>query len=240
MGKIRAAVILGLMLATTVSSGQGPPAGSTLDAAARIDYGWLTGDTAMIRAARESLEGQDAEIWSTYLRAYAAYRTAELLVAHGRSPGPELERCDREASRAASDEAVEVEAELVLAACAALSAREEPLRAVLHTRRFRQALTRALEIDGDNPRLALVRLRYTSPVEVSAEAVVAGFRASRGRYAFPDWGEAEALVLLGEQRLSDGDRRAARDLVEEALLIAPDYGQAQALLRSLEARAAAN
>jgi Tfp pilus assembly protein PilF len=56
---------------------------------------------------------------------------------------------------------------------------------------------------------------------IAIDTVVTAFRDARA--GFPDWGEAEALLALSEQRLAAGDLRGARDALEETLLIAPDY-----------------
>ena len=42
----------------------------------------------------------------------------------------------------------------------------------------------------------------------------------------PDWGEAEALTALAAAALDRGQTRTARDFVERALLLAPDYSAA--------------
>ena len=39
----------------------------------------------------------------------------------------------------------------------------------------------------------------------------------------PDWGEAEALAALAAAALERGQTRVARDFIERALLLAPDY-----------------
>lgn len=105
---------------------RGEPAGPTLDAAARIEYGWLTGDATLIRAARESLAGRSSDPWATYLRAYASYRMAELAIGAGVAARSELETCEREAGQASARAEVAAEAELMIAACAALAAGAEP------------------------------------------------------------------------------------------------------------------
>jgi len=52
----------------------------------------------------------------------------------------------------------------------------------------------------------------------------------------PDWGQVEALTMLGETYLQRGDPVAARDALERALVMAPDYRQAQQLLQSAATR----
>jgi hypothetical protein len=50
----------------------------------------------------------------------------------------------------------------------------------------------------------------------------------------PEWGEAEALARLGEIALQRGEPRVARDFIERALLLAPDYWFALALRSKLQ------
>ncbi len=54
---------------------------------------------------------------------------------------------------------------------------------------------------------------------IPPDADAAEAAAAPGR----DWGEPEALAQLGELRLLDGRTLEARDLIERALLAAPDY-----------------
>jgi hypothetical protein len=210
------------------------------DAAARIDYGWYTGDRALILAARETLEPGTAEPWTRYLRAYAAYRAGQLDLARGVDAGRELASCTADADIAAGDEEVAAEASVLAVACSAMAAAAEPLRAVWHQRRLRAALEQAEALAADNPRLLLVRQRHLADAGVTVEAVVGAFRGRRGSNAFPDWGEAEALLLQSEQQLAAGDLRGARDALEETLLIAPDYTAALELKARIGALTAAN
>jgi hypothetical protein len=218
--------------------------GELRDAAARIDYGWYTADVGLIASASDTLAARADGPWVHYLRAYAAYREAELRQARGARAGTAIDRCEREAESAASVAEAEAEAAVLIAACAALAAAEEPLRALLHERRFRQAVARAAALDRDNPRLALVVLSYDrdgdSGLVFAPSAAVDAFRARDRAGGFPDWGEVSALTWLGERRLDEGDPRAARDLLEEALLIAPDHSAALALRRRISDLAQAN
>ena len=214
------------------------PAAALRDAAARIDYGWYTGDVALIHAARDSLDasGRDAEALS--LRAYAGYRGGRLAVAFGTASADELEACvtDAEAAMDAGDGNLAVEANVLIAACSALSAAAEPLRSVWHQRRLRQAIAAAGTLAPDNPRLLLVSRLHLDDISLPIESVVAAFR-SKGA-DFPDWGEAEARLLLAEHCLANGDLRGARDALEETLLIAPDYTAALDLRERISALAA--
>jgi tetratricopeptide (TPR) repeat protein len=217
--------------------------GGLRDAAARIDYGWYTGDIGLVAAAGDSLAVQRDGPWVHYLRAYAAYREADLRQARGAAAKAAIDTCEREAESAAEARDVEAEATVLIAACAVLAAREEPARALLHQRRFRQALGHSVGLDRTNPRLWLIALTYDrddgNDLPFDPVAAVEAFRA-REELAYPDWGEAEALTRLGEFRLDEGNLRAARDLIEEALLIAPDYSTARRLQGRLAELAQAN
>jgi len=210
------------------------------DAAARIDYGWFTEDLGLITAARDSLQTRPSDPWTSYLHAYASYRAAQLAQARGRPAAAFLDDCRTSAGAVAGDAEAEAEAAVLIAACAALAAAAEPLRAVLHQRRQRQALARAGALEPNNPRLWLVAFLHAGddPAAPAPDAMLDAFRARDGAFGFPDWGQAEALTAVGARRLESGDLRGARDLLEEALLIAPDYRTALELRRRISSQAA--
>ena len=58
-------------------------------------------------------------------------------------------------------------------------------------------------------------------------AVVEAFDAWTPSIDDPDWGHAEALTALAADALERGQVRTARDLIERALLLAPDYRAAR-------------
>jgi hypothetical protein len=221
-------LVSGSLQAAEVDSG-------LLDVAARIDYGWMTGDLALITAADETLAGRAGNAWSHYLRSYAAFRAAQLALANGGLAVDRLEDCNAEAEQAFESDEAAVEASVLLAACSAMASREQPLRAVLHQRRMRQGLEYAANEEPANPRLLLIAARYDPDGLIvprpTAQMLLAAFRADESLDAFPNWGEAEAMTLVAEARLQVGDVRGARDLLEQALLIAPDYSVAIALRR---------
>ena len=95
----------------------------------------------------------------------------------------------------------------------------------------------------DNPRIKLVQAicapnTAADPAAVERwRAVVASFEAAPpSRPGKPDWGHVEALTMLGETYLQRGDPVAARDALERALVLAPDYRQAQQLLQAAAQR----
>jgi len=67
-----------------------------------------------------------------------------------------------------------------------------------------------------------------------ARRAVAAFETERaGPEGLPGWGAAEAYLLLGQDLLAHNDPVGARDALERALLLAPDYAQARRLMAKL-------
>jgi hypothetical protein len=77
---------------------------------------------------------------------------------------------------------------------------------------------------GGNKERALSKLRQT----------VAAFETERAdTERLPGWGAAEAWLLLARDLLDHGDSVGARDALERALLIAPEYAQARRLMTKI-------
>jgi uncharacterized protein HemY len=72
--------------------------------------------------------------------------------------------------------------------------------------------------------------------EKTLRRAVAAFEAERqGVARTPGWGGADAYVALGRLCLNRGDLLAARDALEHALLLAPEFSAARKLLSSITA-----
>jgi tetratricopeptide (TPR) repeat protein len=208
------------------------------DVAARIDYGYYAGDRAVLAAARDGLQDQsDDDAWVLYYRAYAAFRLAALEHHHGGPAGALLDDCIDSAEAATKTLVPSVEAWVLVAACSELAAAGEPLRSVLHQRRVEQALRAGRADQPDNPRLKLVEAWHSADGDAglasadtkTLEAALAAFDSRDDPFAMPNWGEAEVLTALADVHLGRGDVRQARDYVERALLLAPDFSAALAV-----------
>lgn len=106
---------------------------------------------------------------------------------------------------------------------------------------------KALVLAPRNPRVLLLEAigdyqhpKAQSPKESAApacgkfKAVAEVFETERADVDHvPGWGAAEAYTWLGRCYLDTGDGNAARDALERALLIAPEYGQARRLLATI-------
>ena len=102
-----------------------------------------------------------------------------------------------------------------------------------------KSMRTALTLGAENPRVLFINALCSPDAEGDPAAierwrgVVAKFEAAPpSQPGKPDWGHAEALTLLGESYLKQGEMVAARDVLERALVLAPDYRQAQKLLQT--------
>jgi hypothetical protein len=214
------------------------------DLAGRIDYGFYVGDARAITDAAAALKRMsDSDSAVRYYRAFASFRLAQL---GGERAANDAESCVKNATveqpteqltRAAADARARasVESWLLVAVCSGLTAHVAPGKGLARDKRLQQALARARELEPSNPRIALIDAWLVSARPALADASVrdeAAKKLEAAADAFaawspppdaPDWGEAEALAALAELHLTRGELRDARDLIERALLVAPDY-----------------
>jgi hypothetical protein len=224
---------LPLALAAAALAAKAAPSPELLDLAARVHYGYYQSEPRTIEAAIAALDRLADSPEVAYYKDFAALRRAQL----GAADPPGLARlgaCARRDVPTALDKRLAAEAWVLIAACAQLAGDQG---------RRDRALARARERDDDNPRIALVEVwaAATASATEAAElerfaaklaAAVAAFDAWTPSIDDPDWGHAEALTAMAAAAMKRGQARAARDLVERALLLAPDYRAA------LEVRAA--
>jgi hypothetical protein len=218
--------------------------GDLADLGARVSYGFYAEEPAVVAAAAAALDDlPETDVRIAYLRGLAALRLAQLR-AMGASARAEIDRCLDFAATAAKLEPTSAEPWVLAAACEAYRAGDDLLRGRLHGRRFDQAVDHIRRLDADNPRLALIIARRESDGVAATEdqhgQPASALESTLGRYASDgaarlgaDWGEPEALLLLGQRYLMHGDMRAARDMVEHALLLAPGYRDALRLQQRL-------
>ena len=200
------------------------PSAEVLDLAARVHYGYYHAEPRTIDAAAAALArlGDSPDV--LYYRDFAALRRAQL-GDNDRAGAERLRACAQRDPQPKLDKRFAAEAWVLAAACAQVAGDEG---------RRDHALALARERDDDNPRIALVEAWAMAPADgtdapqgevVSAKltAAVEAFDAWEPALDDPDWGEAEALTALAALALERGQTRAARDFIERALLLAPDY-----------------
>jgi hypothetical protein len=218
------------------------------DVESRIQYAYYTEDAGALRnlegaiaadASHDSLHGYYAALLAWRL-ALLAQHSAAAAAAPGSSATQLAQRCVRETDAALAAQADFADALALRAVC---------LRAGgAHTfagYRAHRDLDRALQLAADNPRVLLADAmndyQLTGDHGGNKERAldklrraVAAFEAERsGAQRLPGWGAAEAWLLLGRDLLDNGDPVGARDALEHALLLAPEFAQARRLMTKI-------
>lgn len=245
----------GLLLAVfAAATASGESVAELDDAAARMQYAFYTADSQGIETILKNLdEFQVDEVLAankSYQLAYGNWKLSQLYLQplSEQRPRPNAkslaakaaQSCVRHARRAIEQDAALAEALAIEAACEGHSATARSGSAGCANSK---SLRTAAGLAPNNPRIKLVQAicAPTTAVDPAAadrwRAVVASFEAApASRPGKPDWGHVEALTMLGETYLQRGDPVAARDALERALVLAPDYRQAQQLLQAAATR----
>ncbi|MBV8497500.1 MAG: hypothetical protein JO361_12020 [Gammaproteobacteria bacterium] len=233
------------LLFFAVAAAQGDDA-AWRDLESRIQYAYYTEDGAQLRALTEAVAAPGSpEKLRGYYAGLLAWRAA-LLAAEtsggaGADVGALAARCLRAIDETLALDPDFAEALALRAACLAVGGSRAPLGGY----RARRGLDRALELAPHDPRVLLIDAMSDYP-GASAAAVnreralpklrraVAALETERGGpERVPGWGAAEAWLLLGRDLLEHGDSVAARDALEHALLIAPQFAQARRLMAKI-------
>ncbi|HEV2228374.1 MAG TPA: hypothetical protein VGR86_05395 [Steroidobacteraceae bacterium] len=235
------------LAATVLLAAAGAAAGaetSWRDIESRIQYGYYTEDAAALRTLRGLIAADEShDRLHGYYAALLAWREAQL-AAQGvpgsrAAPGDLAQRCVTEADNVLEAQAAFADALALRAACLAT-----PLRAgggSLSEHRARKDIEHALATLPHDPRVLLVdamndyqlaaRGGRKDGALTKLRLAVAAFEAERaGLERLPGWGAAEAYLYLARDLLDHADPVGARDALEHALLIAPEFAQARRLM----------
>ncbi len=233
--------MLGLLLPVAASGALKP--NELADRAAVIEYMAHTGDIGYLAEISEVLSGEkargDAQKFVHYYAALAAYRAAELDDDVEFRMGVLLDRCIDQGKKAAKLDREFADALALIGACHGLAASRQPLSAIIAGNFAARELKKALAIAPENPRVLLLNAvtllrRFDDPdrLEIARTQLVHAIEAYDSfadlyRPNQPGWGEEQAHFWLADVSERLGDRVAARDHLEQALLIAPQMRVAQ-------------
>ncbi len=215
------------------------------DVEGRIEYAWFTEDANSLRNLIRTTEsvlpkGADSAL-ARYQLGFANYRLGLLLMQSKDSAAADaFSDCAEEL-----DEAVEVneqfaDAYALQSACYGSLAGLQAWKAMVYGSQSDAKLDKALELAPLNPRVVLLdgladqkkrkALGAQSKIKRAVELFEAPAEPAAGE---PNWGAAEAYLYLGRGLMQTGDTLGARNALERALIIAPEFAAARRELQRL-------
>jgi tetratricopeptide (TPR) repeat protein len=223
-----------------------------LDVESRIQYGYYTEDPRALTGVMELLapsEGQSASndgASKSYYAGLANYRLTQLTAARDRSRAKETaEACVDNLDRALKIKKDFADALALQSVCLDLLAGLEAWRTPFASSRSGAQIEKARHLGPKNPRVLLLDAveAYDRPKGSAAdrERALSGFKSAAAAFEaerqetehVPGWGAAEAYVYLARCQLDRGATLEARDALERALLIAPEFAEARRLMAKI-------
>jgi tetratricopeptide (TPR) repeat protein len=210
------------------------------DVEGRIQYGFYTEDARAVSDIVNQLTAADRgdDPMRHYYIGFANYRLSALLA------GKDKVRAREAAARCVSrlDEAVRgksnfAEGMALQSACLRELANLTSFKPLAGVKSAGQ-MEKAVKLAPKDPRVLLLQAlergdsgKIDSVAIARLKKATEAFEAERqGIDRTPGWGAAESYAYLGRGYLDQGDVLAARDALERALLIAPDFALARRLL----------
>ncbi len=220
------------------------------DMQAQILYAYQSEDTNQLASLVQNLVNQvkagGADAALRYHLAHAEYRFG--LLAQGKrahDAAPAFSDCVDQLKSVLEQDVKSVEALVLQSVCYGELAKHRRLEAVLLRSKADERLNAAFKLDPRNPRvlyfMAEEGFSRSKPRSPEAERAFAELQesakifdqSSATRNDVPGWGHAQAYLALGAQLQSRGDSLGARNWIEKALIVAPDYKAAQRQMAGL-------
>ncbi len=219
----------------------------------RIQRAYFQQNTAALQALAATVSGGGANPagereggqWRSYYAALIGYRLALLARSDPARASPFAQQCVERLDRALAIDDGSAEALALQSACLALQSRLEPWRSPFAAPLSLIRIDKALRLAPDNPRVLLLaalaardrpRLFVGDGPQSLAllKRAVSAFERQRGRpRGLPGWGAADAFMDLAREDLTLGQTVAARNVLERALLVAPDFARARRLMAQI-------
>lgn len=217
------------------------------DLSGRIEYAFYAADSRSLQQSVEALEklqveAGDRELQPVYLR-YGRWKLAQLL-AHD-NPAQAQQAAETCAAAVTAPQGVLLAMHQALrAACLGMLEQLRPLRRGFYQTAHAASLAQARQAGSRLPEVQLVAAWLAIQKEgvQSAHAALAqavqqyATAELEARPQAPHWGHAEACYWLGQSEMTRGDTLAARNMLERALVLAPDYRDARRVLQSLQVK----
>jgi len=213
-----------------------------MDVEGRIQYGFYTEDARALGDVVSQLSGTEAEDpLQHYYVGLANYRLAMVVPAKDKNRAREAAaRCVSRLDAAVTAKTDFAEGLALQSAYLRTLANLTPWKPLAGPKSVGQ-MERAVKLAPKDPRVLLLQAlengeggKIDAPAIEKLKKAAAAFEAERqGMDRTPGWGAAETYAYLGRGYLEQGDVLAARDALERALLIAPDFALARRLLQKI-------
>jgi len=215
-----------------------------LDVESRIQYGYYTEDPRSVAGVMEQLgPSESASASRSYYAGLANYRLTQLSLARDKSRAKETaEACVSNLDQALKLQKDSAEALALQSVCLDVLAGLEAWRTPFAASRSGTQLEKARHLAPGNPRVLLLDALelYERPKSTPAEKerALSGFKSAAVAFEAerqetvhtPGWGAAEAYTYIGRCYLDRGAALEARDALERALLLAPEFAEARRLM----------
>jgi len=225
-------------------AGQAAEEPNWLDVESRIQYGYYTEDVrALTGVMAELAPAQSVSVSQSYYEGLANYRLSQLTLAKNKDRAKETAAaCVSDLDQALKIQKDFAEGLALQSACLDMMASLTAWRTPFAASKSGAQLERARHLAPKNPRVLLLDAveLYERPQATPAEKdrALSGFKKAAAAFEAerqdtvraPGWGAAEAYTYLGRCHLDRGATLEARDALERALLIAPEFAEARRLM----------
>lgn len=220
------------------------------DLESRIEYAWFTEDANSLRNLIQSAEsalakGGDSAI-ARYELGLAHYRLGLVLLQKSdAAAGDAMANCVDELDRSLKVDEHSADAYALQGACYGALAGIRPWKAMVHGPQSASRIEKARKLAPENPRVVLLdgvadrekpKAFGGDPARAQTrfrDAVQLFENSGATEFGGPRWGAADAYLYVGRGLREAGDTLGARNALERALIIAPDFAAARRELRRL-------
>jgi len=215
------------------------------DLAGRIEYAYYAADARSLQQSVAALEHLQSDaghqdLFDSYLN-YGRWKLAQLMAKSDADKAQQAADACADSRSSSKQAAAQATHHALVAACMEMLIELRPLRKVLYRGRRDAELNEAKQTGANIAQVQFIaawigaRTNDAATTEASLRQALSQFDQAEtaADSSNAGWGHAEAAYMLGKSAIARGDSLTARNALEQALVLAPDYREAQQLLRTL-------